>query len=173
MEIRKAFAADIDAVERIYGLIHDEEEAGRATIGWARDVYPVRRTAEAALKRGDLWVMEDSDEIVASAIINHMQDPEYAKAQWSSDAAGDKVLVLHTLAVRPDRSGHGYGTRFVSFYERRARELGCTSLRMDTNARNASARRLYARLGYSERGIVDSTFNGIAGVRLVCLEKLL
>lgn len=35
----------------------------------------------------------------------------------------------------------------------------------------AAARRLYARLGYKEVGIVDCTFNGIAGVKLVCLEK--
>lgn len=42
---------------------------------------------------------------------------------------------------------------------------------MDTNAKNTAARRLYARLGYKEVGIVDCTFNGIAGVKLVCLEK--
>ena len=30
---------------------------------------------------------------------------------------------------------------------------------------------LYARLGYTEAGIVAGTFNGIPGVELVCLEK--
>ena len=54
-----------------------------------------------------------------------------------------------------------------------ARALGCRALRMDTNARNLRARALYARLGYSEAGIVPTTFNGIPGVQLVCLEKVL
>ena len=45
--------------------------------------------------------------------------------------------------------------------------------RMDTNERNQAARALYARLGYSEPSIVDCVFNGIPGVRLVCLEKTL
>ena len=42
---------------------------------------------------------------------------------------------------------------------------------MDTNEKNAAARRLYARLGYREAGIVPCVFNGIKGVGLVCLEK--
>ena len=44
---------------------------------------------------------------------------------------------------------------------------------MDTNAKNAAARRLYSRLGYREAGIVPCVFNGIPDVRLVCLEKKL
>ena len=82
-------------------------------------------------------------------------------------------MVLHTLVVEPKSGGHGYGSAFVDFYEKHALEQGCPYLRMDTNEKNAAARRLYARLGYKEIGIVDCEFNGIAGVHLVCLEKSL
>lgn len=58
MEILKAKETDIDDIERIYEHIHDEEENGRAVIGWIRNVYPVRRTAEDALSRNDLFVMK-------------------------------------------------------------------------------------------------------------------
>ena len=61
----------------------------------------------------------------------------------------------------------------MRFYARRARALGCTVLRIDTNAKNAAARRLYARLGFREAAIAACTFNGIAGVSLACLEKRL
>ena len=47
----------------------------------------------------------------------------------------------------------------------------CVALRMDTNARNASARKLYHKLGYEEIGIVACIFNGIPDVQLVCLGK--
>ena len=43
-------------------------------------------------------------------------------------------------------------------------------MRLDTNAKNVRARRMYKTLGYREIGIVDTTFNGIAGVELVLLE---
>lgn len=79
--------------------------------------------------------------------------------------------MLHTLVVDPERGGHGYGTAFVKFYEEYARENHCPYLRMDTNALNTPARRLYNHLGYEECDIVPCSFNGIDGVNLVCLEK--
>ena len=56
MNIRKAKAADIDAIEKIYDDIHTAEENKELTTGWIRGVYPVRATAEAGLQRGDLYV---------------------------------------------------------------------------------------------------------------------
>ena len=73
----------------------------------------------------------------------------------------------------PSYKGRGCATRFVHFYEDLGRKRNCTALRMDTNERNAAARSLYAGLGYKEVGIVSCDFNGIPGIRLVCLEKLL
>ena len=45
------------------------------------------------------------------------------------------------------------------------------SICIPANARNVSARRLYARLGYREVDIVPGKFNGIPDVQLVCMEK--
>ena len=45
------------------------------------------------------------------------------------------------------------------------------SICIPANARNVSARRLYARLGYREVDIVPGEFNGIPDVQLVCMEK--
>ncbi len=173
MEIRKAKRDDLEAVEGIYQRIHDEEEQGRSTIGWLRGVYPVRATAEAALERGDLFVLEDGGQVAAAAILNQLQVPEYADCPWAYPAPEDQVMVLHTLVVDPLAQGRGYGRAFVAYYEDYARAHGCPYLRMDTNARNVRARELYAKLGYAEPGIVGCTFNGIPGVRLVCLEKRL
>lgn len=83
------------------------------------------------------------------------------------------MFVLHTLTVDPELSGQGIGRAFVQFYEDTARERGCAVLRMDTNAKNAAARRLYAHLGYREADIVPCAFNSIPNVRLVLLEKKL
>lgn len=38
--------------------------------------------------------------------------------------------------------------------------------------KNVRARRMYKTLGYREVGIADTTFNGIAGVKLVFPEKI-
>lgn len=170
---RKAVPGDLDQIAAIYDAIHTEEETGRAAIGWIRTVYPTRQTAVDALQADSLYVAEEEGRIVAAAKIDQTQVPEYDDAPWSRDDAPEHVLVLHTLVVDPSYKGRGCATRFVHFYEDLGRKQNCTALRMDTNERNAAARSLYAGLGYQEVGIVSCDFNGIPGVRLVCLEKLL
>ena len=169
--IRKALEADIPAVAVIYDKLHTEEEAGRATIGWIRGVYPTEDTARQAFRRGDLFVQEDGGRIVGAAIINRQQVDVYAGAPWQYPAAPEAVTVLHTLVIDPCAKGKGCGRAFVRFYEDYARRTGSPFLRMDTNAKNTGARRFYEKLGYTEVGIVPCVFNGIAGVDLVLLEK--
>ena len=169
--IRKAELKNIDAVERIYNDIHTAEERGAQTIGWIRGVYPVRKTAEDALDRGNLFVQEDQGQIVGAGIINQTQVDVYALGEWKHDAKDAEVSVLHTLVISPKASGKGYGKAFIAFYENYAREHGCMELRIDTNARNVAARAMYKKLGYKEIGIVPTVFNGISDVQLVLLEK--
>ncbi|MDO4198940.1 MAG: GNAT family N-acetyltransferase [Erysipelotrichaceae bacterium] len=171
MLIRKALLNDIDAINDIYSLIHDEEENNIVSIGWNRNIYPRKETALKALERDDLFVMTDNDKIVASAIINQIQVPEYFDAKWNHNASEEEVMVLHTLTVNPKLSRKGYGKTFVEYYEDYARKHKCPYLRMDTNAINVRARAMYKKLGYTEADIVPCVFNGIPNVQLVCLEK--
>ena len=173
MEIREATINDIDSIEKIYENVHDAEEHGYTATGWIRDIYPTRETAENALIRKDLFVMEDDNKIVAAAIINQLQVDEYKDASWKYSAKDNEVLVLHCLVVDSHQKNKGYGKAFVAFYENYAKQNNCITLRMDTNALNTRARNLYQKLGYEEIGIVKCIFNGIPNVQLVCLEKYL
>lgn len=170
--IRKGEPRDIAAIAVIYDRILDREERGGASTGWIRGVYPTGRHGARRAGGGELFVMEREGRVVVAGRINHEQCPQYAAVPWTEPETPDEqVLVLHTLVSDPLVAGHGCGTEFVAFYEQYAREHGCTWLRIDTNARNVSARRLYARLGYREVDIVPGEFNGIPDVQLVCMEK--
>ena len=171
--IRKATDCDIEAIAGIYARIHEAEAAGRLTTGWLKDVYPTEATARAALDAGDLFVLEDGGRIVAAARINQFQVPDYALVDWRYPACDDEVMVLHTLTVDPLCFGRGYARQFLDFYEAYALDSGCEVLRIDTNAKNASARKMYARRGYLESGVIPTVFNGIPDVMLVCMEKRL
>ena len=171
--IRKACRQDIDRVAEIYEAIHQAEEQGTLTVGWARGVYPVRDTAAAAVERGDLFVSQRAGRIEAAAILNQVQLPEYALCPWRYEAPPEQVMVLHTLVVDPAAQSRGLGRELEAFYEDYARSRGCPYLRMDTQEKNARARAFYRKLGFWEPGMVSCTFNGIPRVRLVCLEKRL
>ena len=169
MDIRKAGASDINDIEKIYNDIHCSEEKGSLTIGWTRGVYPTRKTAEDAVARDDMFVLEENGVVVGAAIINQIQVDVYENAPWEYES--DAVCVLHTLVISPSFAGKGFGTGFVRFYEDWAREHGIYELRIDTNARNTAARKMYRKLGYKEITIVPTVFNGIPDVNLVLLEK--
>lgn len=169
--IRRATLGDLPAIEAIYNAIHDLEAAGALTVGWQRGVYPTAETARAAIHANDMFVLEHEGRVVASARINREQMPAYADVPWRYPATDDEVLVMHTLTVDPALSRRGCARLFLEFYETAARQMNCAALRIDTNARNAVARAMYARHGYVESGIIPCEFNGIPGVHLVCLEK--
>lgn len=171
--IRKATAHDIDSIVKIYDAILTKEEAKILTIGWKRGIYPTEDTASLALERDDLYVLEDDGNIVASAIINQTQVPEYKNCEWMFPAEDEEIMVLHTLVVDPEKFSNGYGEIFLDFYESFSMQNGIKYLRMDTNAKNLVARNFYKKRGYAEPGIVSCVFNGIDGVELVCLEKKL
>lgn len=173
MNIRKANANDIDAVERIYNAIHLAEKAGEAHIGWEMGVYPVRQTAEDALKREDLFVLEEDGLIIGSGIINQNQVDVYENAHWRYKADPSEVMVFHTLVIDPGKKGKGYGRAFMKFYEDYALKNNCKYLRIDTNEKNKVARRIYKSLGYEEIDIIPCVFNGLEGVNLVLIEKAL
>lgn len=173
MIFRKATMDDLDAIHQIYEAIHAEEQSGKRTIGWDPKVYPVRQTAENAILAEEMYVCEDRGQIVAAAIMNHMQYEGYAHANWSVEAKPEEVLVLHTLVVMPNRSGQGIGKAMVAFYEGVAKGMGCLGVRFDTNEKNAAARAFYPPLGYKEVGIIPSEFNGLPDVNLVLYEKYL
>lgn len=170
--IREATVDDLDGIASVYDHIHTAEEKGETSIGWIRSIYPTRKTAEAALTRGDIFVQTDEDgRVVGTAIINKVQVDVYADAPWEYDVPDEQVMVLHTLVIDPKEKGKGYGTAFVRFYEQFALKHGCPYLRMDTNEKNVAARAFYKKLGYREIAVRPCEFNGIPGVRLVLLEK--
>ena len=172
--IRKATTNDIPAIAAIYDEIHNREAAGETTTGWLRDVYPVRRTAEEAVARGDMFVQEDADDrIVGTGIINQLQVDVYEDGNWQYPAPDDEIMVIHTLIISRKTNARGLGSEFLAFYESYAKEQGCSFLRLDTNARNTAARSFYKKHGYTEIGIVPTVFNGIPGVDLVLIEKKL
>ena len=123
------------------------------------------------MARGDLFVLEEDGHVLGSGIINQMQVDVYEGAPWKYQVPDNRVCVLHTLVISPAARGKGYGREFIRFYEDYALQHGCSELRIDTNERNLAARAMYSKYGYHEIDIVPTTFNGIAGVNLVLLEK--
>lgn len=171
--IRLATAADIPQTAAIYEEILAHEEATQSYTNWVRGVYPTADTARNALEQGWLYVLEEEGAVRATAILNHVQLPEYKDISWAYPGEGEQVLVIHTLCVPPSQSGRGLARSFVSFSEELARQKGCTAMRLDTYEGNLPAVRLYTKLGWRYAGSAHFLFQGVIPEVLKCFEKQL
>ncbi len=61
---------------------------------------------------------------------------------------GSRVARLYSLASRPEARGKGVGSALLATVEQAARLRGCRELRLEVRIDNATAVRLYERLGY-------------------------
>ncbi len=148
MLIRPATGQDLDGVLQGYEELLKHEEQHGAYTRWKRGVYPTKETAQTSLDEGTLHVLEQDGEICASVILNRVQPMEYASIEWKHEVAPDEALVIHTLCVRPSKSGGGMGRKMVAYAMERARQMGCKVIRLDTSARNRPAVSLYVKLGF-------------------------
>jgi GNAT superfamily N-acetyltransferase len=61
-----------------------------------------------------------------------------------------RIAEVKRMFVRPEARGFGGGAELLAAAEHAARELGATTVRLDTRHDLVEARRLYARHGYVE-----------------------
>ena len=170
--IRKAAAEDISFVEEIYNEITSNEEIIKFT-QWMKGLYPTVLTAQKSFEEGALFISENDGVITGAVILNHEQPEEYKKLKWSIEAEGEKVLVIHTLCIKPSFSKMGLGQKFIIFAENYAKELGCTAIRLDTNDKNIPGAKLYKKMGYTHVGNADFNFQGLKYQNLKCFDKVL
>jgi len=67
-----------------------------------------------------------------------------------STSSGKPVLRIQDIYVEPLFRNRGIGTRLLQFCEKMARAKGANSIRLETNADNTTARRLYEKAGFVE-----------------------
>lgn len=163
--IRVATNDDIQAIADSYDeVITFEKEHNLHYTNWKAGVYPTIAVPKARVKAKTMFVLEENREICASMTLDNSQDPGYKDIKWQYEAAPEKVLIIHTLCVRPSKSGKGYGKAMVEYAKQYAKEKGCTVIRLDTAVHNEPAKKLYEKNGFSLTGtrtiFLHNLFNG-------------
>ena len=168
--IRLATEQDIPAIADTYTtlLTYEEENGGHSN--WKLNVYPTIFVPQKKVPAREMYVLEDDNGICASMVLNKDQAGEYAGVDWLYPAEEAQVLVIHTLCIPPDKAGHGYGTKMVSFAKEFARKASCTVIRIDTYAHNESAKALYLKNGFRIAGYGDIVLQGLIPEEQVYLE---
>lgn len=147
--IRPARADEIDQALEITRACA-REMISRGIFQW-NEYYPSREVFEKDLKRSELYVLEENEQIPGIIVISSLKDEIYEEVDWltPSDA---KSVYIHRLAVHPDFQGKGYAQKLLSFAEAKARHEGYESVRLDTFSQNRRNQLFYEQRGYQRLG---------------------
>lgn len=170
MMIGPAAPSDIPAIADAYRSLLAYEQTHQRWSNWEAGVYPTIRVPEEKVPRGEMYVLKEGQVLCASMVLNRDQAAEYGAVQWLYPADPERVLVIHTLCVPPDRAGHGYGTAMVRFAQQTAARDGYQVIRLDTYAGNTPARSLYLRNGFRIAGYGHILLQGLISEEQVYLE---
>lgn len=168
--IRKAEKTDIAAIADTYTELLTYEKQHNSYSNWKLGVYPTIDVPESKVPTGTMYVLEENNEICASMVLNNDQAPEYSDIVWKYSAAGEQVLVIHTLCIPPQKSGKGYGRKMVEFAKEYALKYGCTVIRIDTYAHNEPAKKLYQKNGFRIAGYGKILLQGLIDEEQIYLE---
>ena len=166
LNIVKATRNDsVNIMELIKSCIRNMESVG--IYQW-NEYYPTLDIIISDVESGSMYVLKEGNDIWGIIAINEAQSPEYNNLRWVCNEG--KALVVHRLAVQPNKQRTGRAKELMDFAENYAKDKGFTSIRLDAYSGNPRAMGLYEQRGYIRVGQVcfpmrELPFN--------CYEKVL
>ncbi|HCI82389.1 MAG TPA: GNAT family N-acetyltransferase [Ktedonobacter sp.] len=149
--LRRYSPADREAVEYLH--VYAIQQAG-AYLGrgpWDDDVYNIE---EAYLNNHGEFLVGEWDGVFVAMGALHRTSSERAQ--------------IKRMRVVPEYQGRGIGQMILSELEVRARDMGYTTLHLDTSVLQIAAQKLYEKNGYSEVGR-----DNYGGLDVILYEKQL
>jgi ribosomal protein S18 acetylase RimI-like enzyme len=132
--IRRYQPDDAPAVWQLHNRALHEVGAHGGNGPWDDDLHHVE---EVYLRGGEFLVAEVEGQVVGMGALHRV----------SSEQAEVK-----RMRVDPDHQRKGLGRAILAALEKRAKELGCRSLVLDTTTRQVGAQKLYESFGYGRTG---------------------
>ena len=155
MEVRACGPGDLEETAALYdrAVLHLTKTVNYPK--WEYGVYPSSQSVQKAISEGVQYLCTENGTAVGAFILNDDPQGAYERGDWQRELQRGEFLVIHTLAVDPDRLGRGVGRFMVECCIARARQLGYQAIRLDVVPDNLPARRLYEACGFSFAGEKD------------------
>lgn len=171
MRHRLAVLSDLD---RIMEIVSDARAFLRKNgINQWQDRYPEREIFIQDIEKGGCYVFTDEDRIVGMISLVFSPEPSYLVVFGGNWLSKDKpYAVFHRSAVSSDSRGRGIAGEMMSYVEKKAKEKGLYSMRVDTHRDNKAMRRLLEKNAYIHCGSIHLDGPG-CDVERVCYEKIL
>lgn len=152
MEFRKSKIEDIPMMMEIIKQAQNYFKS--KDIDQWQDGYPNEENLREDIIQGESYVMLLDDKIVATAAISFRGESTYNeiyRGNWLSDR---EYAVVHRVAVNDDYKGQGLSHKIIEFSQKKCKELGYSSIKIDTHKDNFVMRSLLEKNGFKYCGII-------------------
>jgi len=112
--------------------------------------YPNKNAFLKDLKRNELYVFENQNNIIGCITISSFMDEEYLPISWLTPNGNS--IYIHRLATHPEYQGKGYAQKLMTFAEHYFKENKYESIRLDTFSQNKRNQEFYELRGYKRLG---------------------
>lgn len=142
--IRKATLKDIENILQITRECASFMES-KGICQWNAH-YPNKSAFKNDALRGELYVVENNNNVIGCIVISTFMDEVYKKVSWLTESKQN--IYIHRLAVQPKHQGKGYAQKLMDFAEEYAIKNSYTSIRLDTFSQNKRNQKFYELRGY-------------------------
>lgn len=163
----------------LWDFYSDVVECSRGTDAdptWIMGVHPSECELEEAIEAGVLLIcrtLDDDERIAAAAVVDHMTAGGYDDVAWPTEVSREQAAVVHLFAVHPDFRGRGLARRFMNDIADFARDRGDKVIRLDTLESNKGACATYRRLGFTDCGFANLSYDNTDVTDFVMFELVL
>jgi len=149
LKIRRYQSADSDIVWQLHNAAIGPTGAHLGADSWYEDIQNIE---QVYLQNGGEYLVGEYDGQIV--VMGALKRSSAERAE------------VRRMRVAPAFQGHGFGQAMLDALEQRAKELGYTTLHLDTGVKMVAAQGLYRKNGYQEvsRGT-------IADVEVIFFEK--
>lgn len=149
MKLRLTKTSDLDAVMEIINQAKSYFKT--QGINQWQDGYPNEISIINDISQNEAYVLEDNDEVVATAMISKATESNYnyIEGKWLQE---DKYIVVHRIAIRDDHKGKGLAKIILD--ETLKLFPNIPSIRMDTHDDNLSMQRFLTKYGFKYCGTI-------------------
>lgn len=155
MEIRKALKSEAAQIGAFYDKVVLWLDRHINYPKWIYGVYPSEGSAGKAAEAGVQYICLERGEIVGAFVMSPDPEGSYQNGSWTRSVPEGSYLVLHALAVAPERQRQGAGSEVVRFCIEAAGREGYEALRADVVPDNYPARTLFEKCGFTYAGEAD------------------
>ncbi len=171
MEIRKCQEQDIAETGAFYDRVVRWLDAHTNYPKWIYKVYPSTRYVRETTEAEEQYICTEDDRIIGAFALNADPQGAYDRGAWKQDLPEGSYLIIHALAIEPDRQGNGAATEVLRFCVEKAKAAGYRAIRADIVPDNWPARRFCEKNGFTYAGEADLLRN-LDGIPGFCLYEL-